>query len=191
MSFLTNLFGHSQSPAPARTAVAMATAGALLASGSAAPAPNRFFDIRGDVSTQLAPWVLDAMERDGTLARWGYAPRTALFELREIIRFRSDIAGGVLVVPVGFISDLATIPQWAWSTLFAPDDPRIELGAWVHDLLCQRRGRVTLEDGRAIHLRSAQAATILAREAMLDLQANAFQCWAVEKAVRTGGPQWS
>ena len=92
---------------------------------------NRFFDIDGDVSTQLAPWKLAAQNRPIKVAR---------FILQIPLRFRSDIAGGVIVVPQGYDSDLGSIPQFAWSIFMASDDPRIELGGWVHDLLYQNHG---------------------------------------------------
>ncbi len=41
------------------------------------------------------------------------------------LRFRSDIAGGVIVVPLGYDSDLASIPQFAWSIFMASDSIRI------------------------------------------------------------------
>ena len=112
---------------------------------------------RAIVSLQLAPWQLEAM---------GKPVKTALFVLQLSLRFRSDIAGGVIVVPNGYISDLASVPQFAWSIFMASDDPRIELGGWVHDLLYQYRGVVTLEGGQKTALSRKQADTILAYEAM-------------------------
>src|ERR1035437_8720743 len=87
---------------------------------------NRFYDTEGDVSVQLAPWEL---------TRLGIPTKTAWFKLRYQVRFRSTTAGCDIVVPAGFLSDLASIPQFAWSLFMASDDPRIELGGWVHDLL--------------------------------------------------------
>jgi len=71
---------------------------------------NRFFDVSGDVSLQLAPWQLEAQ---------GKPVKTALFVLQLPLRFLSDIAGGVIVVPKGYTSDLASIPQFAWSIFMA------------------------------------------------------------------------
>jgi hypothetical protein len=96
---------------------------------------NRFFDIDGDVSTELAPWKLRQMKRP---------VKIALFQLQVALRFRSDIAKGIIVVPQNYLSDLASISQFAWSIFMADDDPRIELGAWIHDLLYQNHGVVTL-----------------------------------------------
>ena len=104
--------------------------------------------------------------------------------------YRSDIAGGVIVVPNGYISDLASVPQFAWSIFMASDDPRIELGGWVHDLLYQYRGVVTLEGGQKTALSRKQADTILAYEAMPELLATGLQCTAVYQALRRFGQHW-
>ena len=144
--------------------------------------PNRFFDVAGDLSRQLSPWELE---------RRGLPLDPPLFELAETIRFRSDIAGGVIVVPVHFVSDLASIPQPTCSAFMEPDNVRIELGAWVHDLLCVSKGSITLEDGRAVHVSSREAARILAHEAMGDLGANWTQRTGVYYAVALFGPQWA
>jgi hypothetical protein len=141
---------------------------------------SRFGNIRGDTCIQLAPWEC---KREGFKV-------TALFELQVVLEMWSDIAGGTIVVPVGYVSDLATIPQFAWSIFLAPDDPRIELGAWVHDLLYQYRGKVTLKGGRVTNLTRAQSDSILANEAMLDLGANAWQRFAVFQALRRCGDGW-
>ncbi len=142
---------------------------------------NRFLDVSGDVSLQLAPWQLEAQ---------GKPVKTALFVLQLPLRFLSDIAGGVIVVPKGYTSDLASIPQFAWSIFMASDDPRIELGGWVHDVLYQYRGVVTLESGRKTALSRKQADTILTYEAMPDLLATGLQCTAVYQALRRFGQSW-
>jgi hypothetical protein len=142
---------------------------------------NRFFDIDGDISLELAPWELQAR---------GKRVSTALFVLKVPLRFRSDIAGGVIVVPKDYISDLASIPQFAWSFFMTSDDPRIELGGWVHDLLYQSHGVVTLEDSRKTALSRKEADTILAYEAMPDLSATSFQCTAVYQSLRRFGTGW-
>jgi hypothetical protein len=150
----------------------------------ATPVPavmNRFFNISGDVSLQLAPWQLEA---------GGNPVNVALFQLRDAIRFRSDIAGGVIVVPADYLSDLASIPQFAWSIFMASDDPRIELGGWFHDLLYGNHGAVTLEDGTAVRLTRKQADQILADEAMVDLAATPSQRWTVYQALRRFGHAW-
>ncbi len=142
---------------------------------------NRFFDIDGDVSLQLAPWKLRAQ---------GKPLSVALFVLQVPLRFRSDIAGGIITVPQGYVSDLASIPQFAWSIFMASDDPRIELGGWVNDVLYQYEGVVTLEDGRQTALTRRDADNILANEAMADLGATSFQRMAVYQALRRFGHGW-
>lgn len=143
---------------------------------------NRFFDIRGDVSVQLAPWVLRDM---------GKPINVALFELVEDIRFLSAIAGGVIVVPKGRISDLASIPQAVWSIFMAPDDPRIELGAWVHDLLYECEGKLTLEGGQEVQLTRAECDRILCHEAMVELLASTLRCFEAYESLRLFGDRWA
>lgn len=143
---------------------------------------NRFFDIEGDTSIQLSPWTLQAM---------GSPVKVALFKLLLPIRFRSDIAAGVIVVPAGFISDLASIPEFAWSVFMAPDDPRIDLGSWIHDLLYGAKGRVALEDGTVTALTRDQCDHILAFEAMPDLLADKFQQDAVYEVLKSFGDRWT
>ena len=156
---------------------------------------NRFFNIPGDVSRQLAPWELE---------KRGYPLTVARFELLERILFRSDIAGGVIEIAPRFISDLASIPRFLWPAM-APDDPRIALGAWVHDWLYFHRGVVivwtkptwTVEDGvlqawptskrieRA--LSRSDCDRILAFECMPELKAARWRQDCVYAGVRIGG----
>lgn len=144
---------------------------------------NRFFDIDGDVSMQLAPWVL---------RKEGYPEGAAYFDLKIPIRFYSDIAKGVIVVPEGYRSDLASIPQFAWSVFMKPDDPRIELGGWIHDYLYEKEGKnIPLEDGRKISLSRKETDRILTEEAMPDLLANDFQCETVYHILRKFGKGWT
>lgn len=142
---------------------------------------NRFYDVEGDVSTQLAPWVLRKM---------GKPIKRALFKLKQPIRFRSNIAGGIIVIPVEYISDLASIPQFAWSIFMKPDDPRIELGGWIHDYLYGNEGKITLEDNKKVSLTREQSDDILTKEAMPDLLASDFICSAVYYALRLFGKKW-
>ena len=139
------------------------------------PPINRFHNTVGDNSTQLSPWESK---------RRGLDPNAALFRLNEPIKFRSDIAGGVIVVSAGTISDLASIPQWAWSLFMAPDDPRIDLPSWIHDYLYTHAG---FYDETKPALTKLQADQILAYEAMPECGANEFQCWCVFKAVHWRG----
>ena len=143
---------------------------------------NRFFDIDGDLNTQLSPWEMQKMSKP---------LKTSLFRLERPIRFQSDIAGGVIVVPQNYVSDLASIPQFAWSIFMASDDARIELGAWVHDVLYQNQGKITLENGSNVTLCRKQADEILCHEAMPDLLASPTRIFLVYQALRRFGDGWS
>lgn len=143
---------------------------------------NRFFGIPGDVSMQLAPW--EARRR-------GLDWSKAWHELQKQLRYRSDIAGGVLIVQPKTVSDLASIPRPAWSIFMSHDDPRIALGAWFHDLLYQHQGRVILECGRVVNLTRQEADHLLAFEAMPELMASRWQQHAVYQALRRGGQRWT
>jgi hypothetical protein len=148
---------------------------------------RRFLDLAdGDLCTQLAPWTIATMQWDGKPVPSG----KALYRLEAALRFESDVAAGVIVVPKGFVSDMASIPRPAWA-LMDPDDPRIALGAWVHDLLYQNEGVITLEDGAARTLTRAQADHILAYEAMPDLGADAYICCTVYNALHYFGERWT
>lgn len=141
---------------------------------------NRFFDIEGDLSTQLAPWILKEI---------GLPIDNAVFRLEKDLSFRSDIAGGVIAIHAPYNSDLASIPRALWQAM-APDDPRIELGAWVHDWLYQNQGKVLLDNATFTNLSRKQCDEILAFEAMPDLFAEKWQQHAVYQALRRFGQQW-
>jgi hypothetical protein len=147
---------------------------------------NRFYGSGGDLSTQLSPWQAQAQ---------GFDPAISIFRLERELRFRSDIAGGDIVVPVGFLSDLASIPRIAWSLGYDPDCNVMELGAWVHDLVYSHAGEVAVRSieyrTRAVTamvtLTRKQCDQILCMEAMPDLGAARWQQRAVYWALRIGG----
>ena len=147
---------------------------------------NRFYDTQGDLSTQLAPWETK---------RYGFDPAISIFRLERELRFRSDSAGGDIVVPVGFLSDLASIPRIAWSLGYDSDCNIMELGAWTHDLLYSNAGSVPVRscDHRTrsvtamMTLTRKQCDRVLCYEAMPDLGAARWQQNAVYWALRVGG----
>ena len=147
---------------------------------------NRFFDIPYIVSRELMPWES---------ARRGLDTKTGLFELmaqEPRIRLRSDIAGGVLELEAGQISDLASIPsivQWACVDC---DDQRIAGGAWFHDDLYKKGGRVPIYDIdgtfiKIVYLTRQQCDQILCDEAMPDLGASKLDRIKVYSGLRIGG----
>jgi hypothetical protein len=148
---------------------------------------NRFYGSGGDLSTQLSPWQARAM---------GLDPAISIFRLERDLRFRSDIAGGDIVVPIGFLSDLASIPRIAWTLFADPDANFMEMGAWVHDLLYGHIGNVSVickmpDTPRPrplmVALTRKQCDRILCYEAMPDLGAAPWQIRAVYWALRIGG----
>ena len=144
---------------------------------------NRFFDIPTILSRELLPW--EAKRR-------GLSERTGLFELAQTLRLRSDIAGGVIELDPGEISDLASIPSVVQWFVMDCDDQRIAGGAWFHDHLYQNGGLVDVywEDGtlkKTVQLTREQCDRILCDEAMVDLGATDFDRWKVYRGLRLGG----
>src|ERR1019366_4819777 len=85
---------------------------------------NRFYDIPSIQSRELLPW--EAKRR-------GLSVTTGLFELiaqEQRVRLRSDIAGGDLVLDVGEVSDLASIPSVVQWFVMDCDDQRIAAGSF-------------------------------------------------------------
>jgi hypothetical protein len=135
---------------------------------------NRFYGSGGDLSTQLSPWQARAQ---------GFDPAISIFRLERELRFRSDIAGGDIVVPVGFLSDLASIPRIAWSLGYDPDCNEMELAAWHHDYNYSHVGKVPVVvhsvDARPrtvmVTLTRKQCDKILCDEGMTELGAKRWQ----------------
>lgn len=146
---------------------------------------NRFFDIPFIPSRELMPWES---------AKRGLSTTDGFFELSEKIRFRSDIAGGDLILEPPFVSNLASIPgSLGW--FMASDDQRISGGAWFHDYLYSNQGIVSVYDANDNILKIAtlhryECDQILAFEAMPDLGANKLQCQTVYQTLRRFGDQW-
>jgi hypothetical protein len=147
---------------------------------------NRFYDIPSIQSRELLPW--EAKRR-------GLSVTTGLFELiaqEQRVRLRSDIAGGDLVLDVGEVSDLASIPSVVQWFVMDCDDQRIAAGAWFHDKLFKAGGVVSVywPDGSikgTVRLTFEQCNKILCDEAMPDLGASAFARWKVATGLAIGG----
>lgn len=142
---------------------------------------NRFYNIAGDNCIQLAPWEL---------IKRGLCRDSAIFLSQQDLRFRSDIAGGNINVPMEFLSDLASIPKIAWGFFMSPTNPHISLGAWVHDWLYGNMGKVAVESATflsGVALSRKQCDQILCFEAMPELGANKFQQYMVYLALRLFG----
>lgn len=142
---------------------------------------DRFYDSSGSVLLCLSPLEL---KRQGFTNKW-----KAIFQLMSPIRFKSDIAGGDIVVPVGFMSDFASIPKVAWAIFMSPDDPRIALGSIVHDWLYGNIGNIPVlgAGNDRITLTRDQCDRILAYEAMNELGATKIQQDSVYKLLHLFG----
>lgn len=105
-----------------------------------------------------------------------------LYQLREEFRYLSDLFGEI-AVPVGFVTDFASIPRLAFAYL-DPEDPVILFASVVHDYLYTRMGDLGL--GTRFTFTREDADKVL-REAMLVCGARATQAWVVYQAVRLGG----
>jgi hypothetical protein len=109
-----------------------------------------------------------------------------LWGLQRSISYRTDIGGaGVITVPAGFVTDLASIPRLVSGAL-PPDGPWAQ-AAVIHDALYFTSGGRDLWHGRRVIDRAtpytrAEADDIL-REAMADLNVGMVQ----RPGVRVGG----
>ena len=136
---------------------------------------NRFYECEGDVTTQLAPWET---------VRIGVRPTVSLFRIEKEIRFNSTIAGGDIVVPVGFLTDLASIPRAGWSIFADPDAPILDLGSIVHDWLYSHVGVIPVATPgvfgyHVVTLTRDQCDRVLAYEAMPECGSKAWQQFVV------------
>ena len=141
---------------------------------------------------QNIPWFCLAELMPDELRKRGIRERAANFLLQGAMRFYSDIAGGFIAVPDQYLTDLASIPAFAWGFFLAPDDPRISAGAVIHDWLYQNMGKVQLDGfGNVVtELSRKKCDQILAFEAMKDLGATWLQQWCVYLALRWFGDRW-
>ena len=134
---------------------------------------NRFFDAQYLGLSLLSPLGIQSEK---------LKPNKRVFILVEDLRFRSDIAGGVIVAPQGMMTDFASIPPEFEALTVDNDDPRIALGAVIHDYICGLKGFFDLEGGKTVSLTWQQARDILCDEAMPDLGASVL----LRQKVKTG-----
>lgn len=95
------------------------------------------------------------------------------FTLHQPLVYTSALLQRVITVPAGFITDLASIPQFLWNIL--PPIGKYDRAAVLHDFL-YRMGGVT----------KAQADGVL-KEVMEFRQVAWATRWAIYAGVRTGG----
>lgn len=109
------------------------------------------------------------------------------------LSFNSDVAKGIIVVPAGYLTDLASIPKTIQGVFMLHDSPEIALGSIVHDYLYQFKGRINVianDREMPMLLTRQQCDQILCNEAMLDLGANDHQISTVYATLRTVGDGW-
>lgn len=62
----------------------------------------------------------------------------SLWGLHDPLAYRPQGGADTITAPAGFVTDLASIPRWAW-TLLPPDGPWVK-GAVIHDFLYATMG---------------------------------------------------
>lgn len=90
--------------------------------------------------------------------------------------YKSDILGKILVIPVGFSSDGASVPRFMWS-IYPPFGLYLE-AAVVHDWLCEH------------HIVDSKTAAKIFREAMKVCGVGKWKRNKMYWAVRLGGPRF-
>ena len=108
-----------------------------------------------------------------------------LYEVTQPFSYESDKFGKTITVPVGLVTDFASIPREAWSVI-NPEDPIIGWPSVIHDYLYTCKGK--LPDGTKYNREKADA---VLREAMEFCGASSVKREAVYQAVRAfGGAHW-
>lgn len=101
--------------------------------------------------------------------------RDRIYYLDKQIQWKPgpDQSGPEVIVPAGFVTDLASIPRIFWSVL--PSDGVYTFPAIVHDYMywTQKHPRELADD--------------VFRQGMDDMKVPAVDAWAIHRAVRLGG----
>ncbi|RAK50957.1 DUF1353 domain-containing protein [Phenylobacterium deserti] len=113
----------------------------------------------------------------------------SLWGLHDPLTYRPSDAEHTITVPKGFVTDLASIPRWAW-TLVPPDGPWVK-GAVIHDFLYATRGtgawkRQPAGNTREAPYTRAEADWIL-RDALENRGVDVLRRNVIWLAVRLGG----
>lgn len=96
------------------------------------------------------------------------------YTLVQPLSYESTLLAGLIVVPSGFKTDLASIPRGLWNIL--PKSGKYDRAAVIHDFLYQTN-RIASR---------AQADAVL-NEAMAVCEVPTWQRWIIYSAVRLGG----
>lgn len=145
---------------------------------AALPAPGHF---AGKLALVPLQDKTHAVTRDGRQL-W------AIFQAASFRPATGSIAGDVITLHQGAVTDLASIPRLV-SNVFPPDGPWVE-AAVFHDLCYQTQGTFVLWK-RPGHTRAAPYTRAecddLLRQGMVALNISAFQRVTIYEAVRVGG----
>ena len=60
------------------------------------------------------------------------------------LRYMRDGVSHTLIIPMSYVTDGASIPQWCWSIVGTPYSPRFITAAIVHDYMCDNNWSVDL-----------------------------------------------
>lgn len=145
----------------------------------------RFFDTDGITVKLLSP--------QGMAAKGIIPSGKAWFITQQPLRFQSDIAHGVITVPTGYLTDMASIPKLSQGIFMLHDDPMIAMPSFVHDFLYQFKGRISVfanDREMPVLLSRQECDAILCHEGMADLGATRTQIDTVYNTLRTVGDGW-
>ena len=118
---------------------------------------------------------------------------SAIYQTENAVWFESATAKGIIVVPRGFITDFATIPDLAQGLFLMHDNPIIMKPSVIHDMLYSVKGRLdVIANGRQMYmlLTRQQCDYILCYEAMTTMGATKEQSDLVYTALRLLGDSW-
>lgn len=141
-------------------------------------------DRSGRFAGKLVLVLLD--NRDGPAIRNG----RSLWALQRALEYRTGDGDGdeLIVVPPGFVTDLASVPRFVWS-FYPPDGPWAK-AAIIHDYLYFTRGTGEWRDEVGItrdRPYSRKEADDILREAMADRQVGRWEQFVIWASVRLGG----
>jgi hypothetical protein len=113
----------------------------------------------------------------------------SLWGVERPLTYRPSDGGDTITVPAGFVTDLASIPRWAWAVL-PPDGPWAK-AAVVHDYLYYTQGTGIWKSHPASITRtkpySREESDWVLRDAMEDRGVGVFARNVIWSAVRVGG----
>jgi len=145
--------------------------------------PNRpRSDRSGRFAGKLVLVLLD--NRDGPAIRNG----RSLWAVQRALEYRTGGGEDLIVVPPGFVTDLASVPRFVWS-FYPPDGPWAK-AAIIHDFLYFTRGTGEWHDEVGITRErpySREEADDILKEAMDDRRVGRWERFVIWASVRLGG----